>query len=89
MPFSRGFSQPGNWTQVSCIAGSFLIDWTVDYKLFLSIGCVLWATPFFQTLLSQMDAQKSQSWRVLQINRANYIDDESSLPTSSQRDNWD
>ena len=27
VPFSRGSSQPRNWTQVSCIAGGFFIIW--------------------------------------------------------------
>ena len=26
-PFSRGYSQPRDWTQVSCIAGGFFISW--------------------------------------------------------------
>ena len=26
--FSRGFSQPENWTRVSCMAGGFLTSWT-------------------------------------------------------------
>ena len=26
-PFSSGFSQPRNWTQVSCIAGGFFTSW--------------------------------------------------------------
>ena len=26
-PFSRGFSQPRNWTQISCIAGRFFTSW--------------------------------------------------------------
>ena len=28
-PFSRGFSQPGDQTQVSCIAGRFFTSWTI------------------------------------------------------------
>ena len=28
VPFSRGSSQPGDWTQVSCIAGGFFTSWT-------------------------------------------------------------
>ena len=28
VPFSRGSSQPMDWTQVSCIAGRFLTSWT-------------------------------------------------------------
>ena len=29
IPFSRGSSQPRNWTQVSCITGSFLTNWAM------------------------------------------------------------
>ena len=29
VPFSRGSSQPGNWTQVSCIADRFFTSWTI------------------------------------------------------------
>ena len=28
-PFSRGSSQPRDWTQVSCIAGRFFINWGI------------------------------------------------------------
>ena len=28
-PFSRGFSQPRNWTGVSCIAGRFFTNWAI------------------------------------------------------------
>ena len=27
IPFSKGFSQPTDWTQVSCIEGEFFISW--------------------------------------------------------------
>ena len=29
-PFSRGSSQPRNWTRVSCIAGKFFINWAMS-----------------------------------------------------------
>ena len=29
IPFSRGFSQPKDWTQVSCIAGGFFNSWAI------------------------------------------------------------
>ena len=29
-PFSRGTSQPRNWTRVSCIAGRFLTSWAIQ-----------------------------------------------------------
>ena len=30
MPFSRGFFQPRDWTQVSCIAGRFFTSWATN-----------------------------------------------------------
>ena len=32
-PFSRGSSQPSNWTGVSCIAGSFFTNWATREAL--------------------------------------------------------
>ena len=32
MPSSRGSSQPGDWTQVSCIAGGFFTVWVTIYR---------------------------------------------------------
>ena len=32
-PFSRGFFQPRDWTQVSCIAGRFFTIWVTYYTL--------------------------------------------------------
>ena len=31
-PFSRGSSQPGDQTQVSCIAGTFFTSWACKYN---------------------------------------------------------
>ena len=31
-PFSRGSSQPRNWTRVSCIAGKFFTSWVTRYQ---------------------------------------------------------
>ena len=39
-PFSRGFSQPRDWTQVSCIAGRFFTSWVIreaQWKLCLTL----------------------------------------------------
>ena len=33
VPFSRGSSQPRDWTQVSCIAGRFFIVWATRWML--------------------------------------------------------
>ena len=32
-PFSRGSSQPRNWTRVSCIAGGFFTSWAIQEAL--------------------------------------------------------
>ena len=32
-PFSRGSSQPRNWTRVSCIAGGFFTNWAIREAL--------------------------------------------------------
>ena len=32
-PFSRGSSQPRNWTRVSCIAGGFFTNWVIREAL--------------------------------------------------------
>ena len=29
-PFSREYSQPRDWTQVSCIAGGFFTNWAIN-----------------------------------------------------------
>ena len=34
-PFSRGLSQPRNWTGVSCIAGGFFINWAIRQALLM------------------------------------------------------
>ena len=34
-PFSRGSSEPRNWTRVSCIAGRFFTNWAITYSWFL------------------------------------------------------
>ena len=31
-PFSRGSSQPRDWTQVSCLAGGFFTSWATKYS---------------------------------------------------------
>ena len=34
-PFSRGSSQPGNWTRISCIAGGFFTSWAIRDPCYL------------------------------------------------------
>ena len=40
-PFSRGSSQPRDWTQVSCIAGGFFTSWATREALFCCSGLLL------------------------------------------------
>ena len=45
-PFSRGSSQPGDWTQVSCIAGRFFTSWATDeIRSDQSLSCVRLCDP--------------------------------------------
>ena len=37
-PFSSGFSQPRDWTQVSCIAGRFYTNWTTGKTKNTGVG---------------------------------------------------
>ena len=37
--FSRGSSQPRDWTQVSCIAGRFFTIWATRETLYTGVGC--------------------------------------------------
>ena len=48
IPFSRGSSEPGNQTQVSCIAGGFF---------------TIWATREFQEYLGMMDITRCENWK--------------------------
>ena len=40
--FSRGSSQPRNWTQVSCIAGGFFTSWTTREAINLFSSSTAW-----------------------------------------------
>ena len=48
-PFYRGSSQPRNWTEVSCLAGRFFINWAMShlilfcYCLFLLLSLLIFA----------------------------------------------
>ena len=41
-PFSRGSSQPRNWTRVSCIAGGFFTHWAIRKVDKLFQDCIVW-----------------------------------------------
>ena len=52
IPFSRGPSQPRDWTQVSCIAGGFLTSWATReaqepsmYAPLNELLTILWVVP--------------------------------------------
>ena len=38
IPFSRGSSWPGEWTQVSCIAGRFFTVWATSEAQYINGG---------------------------------------------------
>ena len=42
MPFSRGSSQPRNWTQVSHIAGGFFTSWAARKPTKCSMSSLMW-----------------------------------------------
>ena len=58
-PFSRGSSQPRDWTQVSCIAGGFFTSWTTQ-KAQSKITCLrfIWQKVW-----------KKQAWSILSLPR--------------------
>ena len=37
-PFSRGSSQPRNWTRVACIVGRFFTNWAIREAMWLQVG---------------------------------------------------
>ena len=46
IPFSRGSSWPKDWTQVSCIAGSFFTVWAIRYDDFTVYYYLIWTCHF-------------------------------------------
>ena len=51
-PFSSGSSRPRNWTEVSCIAGRFFINWALrEAQLILKVICILSFFPLYGFLL--------------------------------------
>ena len=48
IPFCRGSSRPRNWTQISCIAGTFFIIWATGKPLIIQVSpkcnhkCLWW-----------------------------------------------
>ena len=66
MPFSRGSSQPRNWTQVSCLAGRFFTVWDLAMGTFgHSILCVgpTWAASLASTPQIAVALPSSQLWQ--------------------------
>ena len=51
-PFSRGSSQPRNWTRVSCIAGGFFTNWAIGEARMWS-----WLTSF-----TSLDVEQVHLW---------------------------
>ena len=81
MPFSRGSSQPRDWTQVYCIAGEFLTIWATSEAVTFnqsvqSLSHVwLFATPW--TAAHQPSLSITNSWSLLKL-----ISIESVMPSS-------
>ena len=42
-PFSRGSSQPRDWTQVSCVAGRFFSDWAIRESHVITLIYIFWS----------------------------------------------
>ena len=66
MTYSRGFSQPRNWTSVSCITGRFFSSWATREALscfqFSSLSRVwLFATPWTAAYQASLSITNSQS----------------------------
>ena len=68
IPFSRGSSQPRDWTQVSCIAGRFFTIWATILSAWCHFSHIwLFATPWTvacQNLLST-EFFRQENWRGL------------------------
>ena len=66
-PFSRGSSQPRNWTRVSCIAGGFFTSWATSSVQFSSVQSLsrvrLFVTPWIAS--TQASLSITTSWSLL------------------------
>ena len=56
-PFSRGSSQPRDWTQVSCIAGRFFTSWATGKPKKTAVGSL--------ALLQQIFLTQESNWGLL------------------------
>ena len=61
--FSRGSSQPRNWTQVSCIAGRFSTYWTMREGRIVTI--LWWFLLYINMNLPQVYMCPTKSWTPL------------------------
>ena len=67
-PFSRGSSQPRDWTQVSCIAGGFFTSWAIREAPFIegtdakTEAPILWL-PDTKNQLIGKDSNAGKDWR--------------------------
>ena len=70
IPFSRGFSQPGEWIWVSCIVGRFFTIWTISEAQSEVPACGILSTLLISLLhhkhclhpLTSIHAQSPASW---------------------------
>ena len=63
MLFSRGSSQVGDWTQVSCIAGGFFTNWTTGEAIYMCVCVYIWRESG-QSCLHKSDIFHWKSWWV-------------------------
>ena len=59
-PFSRGSSQPRNWTRVSCIAGGFFTNWAIREAWVLSRMTLLSPCLAFTSLLMKVKEESEK-----------------------------
>ena len=57
-PFSRGSSQPRDWTQVSCTAGRFFISWATMEAQNAGVGRL----SLLQQIFPTQESRSSQPW---------------------------
>ena len=62
-PFSRGSSQPRNWTSVSCIAGGFFTNWAIrEAHALITTDFICFLLDFYFSLIPQLTILLSIWW---------------------------
>ena len=71
-PFSRGSSQPRNWTWVSCIAGGFFTNWATSEAPIIWVCPISWLEPLKSEqflLLEEGRNEAVKRWQVWGVGR--------------------